>query len=133
VDSWSKEKTCPLSKCQKYLGFFWDLEAKTVSLTDKKLEKVRKTLNNWRNEQMKFTAKEALGLHRQLVHISCIFPIVRPFLQSTIMFANSFQSPQSHLFPPSMLCHDLNWISFLLDHLPNIQPLMVSTPQDIGW
>jgi hypothetical protein len=90
---WSEEKTCPLSKCQKCLGFCWDLKAKTVSLTDEKVRKIRKALDDWRNSGARFMAKEALALHGQLVHISCIFPLIQPFLWSAISFANSFCSP----------------------------------------
>ncbi|KAG0700378.1 hypothetical protein DFH29DRAFT_807711 [Suillus ampliporus] len=80
-----------------------------------------------------FTAKEAASLHRKLVHVVCIFPLIRPFLRSVAAFAASFRSTCAHLRPSAAVRADLPWVHSLLSHLPNSIPITDPSPVDIGW
>jgi hypothetical protein len=71
---WSHEKTRPLAPIQKYIGFMWDLEAKTVALPESKLQATRTQLKKWLVEEGRFSMKEAASMHGKLVHVSLIFP-----------------------------------------------------------
>lgn len=48
---WSPKKTRPLAIVQRYIGFDWDLEKRTVSLPDEKMDKVRCLVQAWLEPQ----------------------------------------------------------------------------------
>src|ERR1700676_2384913 len=77
--------------------------------------------------------RDATSLHGKLVHISCIFPLIWPFLHGIAHFAHCYKSPQSKLlvFPP--LHADLSWVYFLIKNLPNTTPLASLEPVDLQW
>jgi hypothetical protein len=123
----------PLATVQRYIGFEWNLESHTVALPPEKLSKILSILGNWLVADRQFSAKEATSLHGKLVHISCIFPLICPFLRSISGFATSFTHPQSKLWVPPGVHADLSWVYFLIKRLPNETPLAPSTPVDIQW
>ncbi|OBZ73599.1 hypothetical protein A0H81_06082 [Grifola frondosa] len=89
---WSIPTTRPLATCQHYIGFNWNLACQSVALPQEKLEGVCSLLTAWRSPGAKFGMCDAAHLHGKLVHISSIFPLIRPFLQSASHFASHFQS-----------------------------------------
>lgn len=130
---WSLEKLRLFASIQRYIGFDWNLEMKTVSIPLEKLTKIRALVSSWLISGMKFSAEEANSLHGKLVHISCVFPLIRPFLRALSAFAASFRSHRAKLSPPTSLTKDLCWISELLSLLPNEIPLCSPHLSDIGW
>lgn len=130
---WSLEKLRLFASIQRYIGFDWDLNLKLVSLPEEKLRKIQELLSSWQLKGASFTAKEAAGLHGKLVHVACIFPLIRPFLRSIAIFAASFRSARAHLRPSSAVSADIPWIQSLLSLLPNHVPLANPSPVDIGW
>jgi len=130
---WSIKKMRPLAAVQRYIGFDWDLESCTVALPSEKLSKILSALGKWLVADERFSAKDAASLHGRLVHVSCIFPLIRPFLRSISGFATSFTHPRSELRVPPGVYADLSWVQFLIKHLPNKIPLAPSTPVDIQW
>ncbi|KIJ29491.1 hypothetical protein M422DRAFT_109796, partial [Sphaerobolus stellatus SS14] len=56
---WSQEKMKPFTSVQRYIGFTWDLENKTISLPMEKMEKVRGLIIDWLTPRAKFSASEA--------------------------------------------------------------------------
>lgn len=130
---WSLEKLRRFAAIQRYIGFDWDLERKLVSLPEEKFRKILDLLSCWQLIGASFTAKEAAGLHGKLVHVACIFPLIRPFLRSIAVFAGGFRSARAHLRPSSAVAADLPWIQSLLLLLPNCVPLADPSPVDIGW
>jgi len=70
---WSPQKIHPLASCQRYIGFDWDLAAKSVALPSEKLSKLLATLSLWLSPNARHTRKEAQSLQGRLVHASCIF------------------------------------------------------------
>jgi len=77
---WSLEKLWHFVMIQCYIGFDWDLSTKSVSIPQEKLDHVVALLKTWVTSSSHFTAKEAASLHGKLVHLSCIFPLICPFL-----------------------------------------------------
>lgn len=113
---WSIEKLRPFSSIQ---SFNWDLERKSVTLPKEKLQATQLLVKEWQCPDTSFSARKAASLHGKLVHISCIFPPIRPFLRSISLFVESFTSPRAKLHAVSSVRSDLSWIHFLLHHLPN--------------
>jgi len=130
---WSMEKLRPLSTIQRYIGFDWNLEAKTVSIPPEKISRIQSLLRLWVSEDTRVTEHEAASLHGKLVHISCIYPLIRPFLRSLSHFSHKFKSFRAHLHPPGPVVADLHWIISMLETLPNELPLMHSVPIDLDW
>ena len=130
---WATEKTRPLASLQQYIGFIWDLEEKTVSLPPGKRAATLTLIEAWLRDQARFTAHEAASLHGKLVHTSCIYPLIRPFIRSAAVFANSFRSPMARLNPPRGLTQDLKQVRELLGILPAELPLSDPVPYDINW
>ncbi len=130
---WAPTKTRPLAVQQRYIGFDWDLNKRTVSLPQEKLDAITALVSTWLEPLAKFSAKEAASLHGKLVHASSIFRIIRPFLRSVAYFARCFQSPRARLFPPHALLADLKWTRDLLASTPNSRRLASFEHEDIDW
>lgn len=130
---WSRAKTRPLAVVQRFIGFDWDLRRRTVALPAEKLFKIQSLISQWLTAGHSACMREAASLHGKLVHISCIYPLVRPFLRSISAFAAAFISPRAKLPLPSSVSADLSWIQFLLASLPNEMPLASPSIVDIQW
>lgn len=130
---WKAKKQRNLAPVQRYIGFDWDLRKRSVALPKDKLKAVRALVAEWRTVGAKFSARDAARLHGKLVHISTIFPLIRPFLPSATHFARNFQSARASLHPTPALQADLSWVDYLLHRLPNEVPLARASPLDMGW
>jgi hypothetical protein len=91
---WSLKKLRPLASVQRYIGFDWDLAARSVSLPSHKLVAIQHLLALWHSDTSRFMTKESVSLHGKLINVSCIFPLIQPFLCSLSYFASSFKSPK---------------------------------------
>ncbi|KZT20907.1 hypothetical protein NEOLEDRAFT_1025855, partial [Neolentinus lepideus HHB14362 ss-1] len=74
---WGAQKTKMFASMQHYIGFNWDIEAKTVAVPLEKLNAMTALVDGWFAKDAKFSAHDAQRLHGKLVHISCIFPLIR--------------------------------------------------------
>jgi hypothetical protein len=79
------------------------------------------------------TGPRRTRLHGKLVHLSSVFPLIRPFLPSASRFAASFPSPHARRFAPNALSADLDWIHDLLLVLPRSLLLACPEPFDLSW
>jgi hypothetical protein len=130
---WSLKKMRPLAVVQRYIGFDWNLESRTVALPPEKLSKTLLLLDQWLEPDKVFLAHNAASLHGKLVHISCIFPLIRPFLRNIATFALSYRNPRAKLHAPPALLADLSWVQFIIKNLPNEMPLASPQPIDLQW
>lgn len=130
---WSRMKTKPLSSRQRYIGFDWDLDRKTVSFPSDKLQATHDLIQAWLVPGAQFTMKEAFSLHGKLVHAATIYPLIRPFIRSVSCFSSGFRSPRARRWPIRSLQTDLSWIHRLLNLLPNELPLATPLVTDLGW
>lgn len=130
---WSMKKMRPLASVQRYIGFDWNLDSCTVALPAEKLSKALSLLDAWLKPDAKFSARDAASLHGKLVHVSCIFPLIRPFLRGIAHFAQSFKSPLSKMLILPHLRANISWVQFLVKNLPNKSPLASPEPIDLQW
>lgn len=130
---WAEAKTRPLSSRQRYIGFLWDLEHRSVALPEEKLADIIALITAWQMKGATFSAREAARLHGKLVHTATIFPLLRPFTRSASRFTSTFSSHRARLNPSSALRADLSWIRTLLAQLPNELPLQRDELLDLGW
>ena len=106
-----------------------------MALLKEKLQATQLLVKEWQHPDASFSACEAASLHGKLVHVSCIFPLIRPFLCSISLFSQNFTSPQAKLHATSPVQHNLyvSWIYFLLHQLPNEVPLTNQDIVDLNW
>ncbi|THG95219.1 hypothetical protein EW026_g6389 [Hermanssonia centrifuga] len=130
---WAPTKTRPLASRQQYIGFIWDLANKRVCLPEEKFANIKSLVRKWLTPETRFSARDAARLHGKLVHVSSIFPLIRPFLPTISHFAGHFVSPRAALHVPGAVAADLSWIRFLLSALPNELPLETPDPLDLDW
>jgi hypothetical protein len=83
--SWSANKMRPLSTVQRYIGFNWNLKACTVALQHKKLTKILQAMNHDLQPNWTVSARDAASMHGKLVHVLCIFPLIRPFVTTRLV------------------------------------------------
>jgi hypothetical protein len=125
---WSAKKMRPLSTVQHYIGFDWNLKAHTVKLT-----KILQAMDCWLQPNWTVSTRDAASMHSKLVHVSCIFPLIWPFLHGLAHFPLSFRSPHGKLQVHPPLCANLSWIQSTLQSLPNEIPLAPAAPVNLQW
>jgi hypothetical protein len=118
---WSREKLRRFAPIQCYIGLDWDLNQCSVLLPEEKLTKVKVKIQIWFEAGMQVTTHDSASLHGKLVYSSFVFPLIWPFLQLLMNFAQKFKSGRAKLAPPlSTLC-DLLWVQ-PLQHILNMAP-----------
>ena len=130
---WSTKKPCPLNVIQRYIGFNWNLNTRSVSLPDEKKSAALNLINQWLAVDGKFTLTETLAFHGKLVFIASIFHLIRPYLPSVIEFSRTFRDPRSKLHVPRSTRRDIEWVRYLLQVLPNTMPLSLPSLVDLDW
>ena len=130
---WNAKKLRPFNVVQRYLGYNWDLQNRTVSMPMEKLDACRHLLDSWLESKATFTMHQAETLHGKLVYMSSLFRLIRPFLPSITSFSKSFSNIHVRRHPNSSLVKDLRWVVWLLNILPRTIPLSFVEPEDIGW
>jgi hypothetical protein len=108
---WKESKTRPFAEEFKYLGFIWNLSAKTVQIPDPKKIRYLTKLEPWVTGP-KFSRKEAESILGTLVHCSLAIPDGRSHLPSISRFAASFNftsSPFIRKSPNPSVLSDICW------------------------
>ena len=108
---WKLSKMRPFASQFKYLGFLWDLSAKTVQLPDDKKLHYLSKLEPWTRSQ-KFSRKDTESIPGTLVHCSLAIQDGRSRLPSLSRFASSFNhasSPFTLKTPSSGVLSDIEW------------------------
>lgn len=107
---WSVKKTRPFSTRFNYIGFTWDLNAKTVEVTAEKKEKYLRNISTW---QPGYAAahKEALSVLGKLVHCACVVPDGRSRLPALSRWAATFRTnrPRLKYIVPASVLDDIAW------------------------
>ena len=127
---WKRSKTRPFAQFFQYLGFTWDLNAKTVALPENKRLRYRDKLLPWLDGRP-VDQKQAESLHRTLNHCSLVIPTGRSYLTRLSSFSaswNFLSSPYIRKCPPQALILDLNWWYTTLANPPPPTPLSRSPP-----
>lgn len=107
---WKPEKTQVFAPTFKYLGFVWDIDAKTVHIPENKRLKYYQKLEGWLSRTT-HSRKEAESVLGTLVHCSLALPDGRSRLPALSRFITSFEgkSTFSRRTPNSKTTQDVRW------------------------
>jgi hypothetical protein len=129
---WSALKLRMLASIQRYIRLDWNLNAWTVSMPPKKTIVTLQLVSVWLLKERQ-TKVEAACLHRKLVHLATMYPLIHLFLCLISCFASGFKLLCSALAVPPSVCSDITWILEMIPLLPPKLPLSCPDPLDIGW
>lgn len=113
---WKHSKTRPFTTSFTYLGFLWDLPAKTVEITPIKKTRYLEKLTTWRSKH-NVSRKEAESMLGTLSHCTFALPDGRSRLPALSRFTASFShatSEFSRRTPNSSVLADIEWWSIAL-------------------
>ena len=106
---WKTSKDVPFTSTITYLGFVWDLNNKTVTLSQKKKDKYLDAIHNWQSAQT-HTLEDVQKLYGKLLHTCLVVPRGRAYLTNLEAMLGIFQnSPFKPRHSPSGTANDLNW------------------------
>lgn len=106
---WSAKKTREFSSVNVYIGFSWNVDAKTIALTEEKRVQYLENVREWLRVRPK-SLGEAQKLHGRLQHICYIIPSGRAYLLYPQRFMGLFDDTHGQwkkLTPPRRLPNDL--------------------------
>ena len=86
---WERTKDVKFAPSLPYIGFLWNIEAKTVSIPEAKKTKYLVAIADWHAADT-HTLEEAQRLHRRLMHACYVVPAGRAYLTSLEAFLGVF-------------------------------------------
>lgn len=126
---WEASKDIPFSARPIFIGFTWDLDARTVELAEPKRLKYVKAIDDWSTRRM-HALEDVQKLHGKLVHAALIFPEGRPFLANLEAMLGIFgNQPFKPRTPPRGTLEDLIWWRRKLVSPP--VPARIPSPQPV--
>jgi hypothetical protein len=106
---WENSKTIPFSQVVPYLGFTWDIQARTVAIPSKKKTKYIDAIENWASCPT-HALKDVQELYGKLLHASLVVPVGRAYLTNLEAMLGLFNnSPFVPHHAPRDTAYDLNW------------------------
>jgi hypothetical protein len=106
---WERAKDIPFSPVITYIGFHWDIEARTVSIPETKKTKYLIAITAWKARRT-HTLEDAQQLHGKLMHACHVVPMGRAYLTSLESFLGIFHDrPFPPRTPSKHIQADLNW------------------------
>ena len=126
---WETSKDIPFSSTPLFIGFIWDLDCRTVQLSEPKCMKYITAIDNW-SLSCTHVLEDVQKLHGKLVHAALIFPEGKPYLTSLERMLGIFgDEPFKPRTPPRGTMEDLKWWQDKLSS-PSI-PRPIRSPQPI--
>src|SRR5882672_3895252 len=114
-----------------YIGFSWDLENRTVSLSAKKhLKYLEKTRSFMALARSKVTRKEVMSIHGTLQHICFVYRQGRPSLPPFSAFIAKFPNDYARHHIPRSVLDSLAWWEIILQNPSNSRSLLPRTAID---
>ena len=106
---WEPSKTIPFSSVVLYLGFDWDLSARSVAIPERKRAKYSTAINDWFTHPT-HDLEEVQKLYGKLLHASLVIPAGRAYLTSLESLMASFNNnPFVPHHAPRHTPADLSW------------------------
>lgn len=106
---WESSKTIPFGSVVPYLGFVWDLEARTVAIPAEKRRKYLNAIEEWGKKPTHALA-EVQKLYGKLLHTSLVITAGRAYLTNLEAMLSGFNnSPFVPHTPPRNTADDLQW------------------------
>ena len=111
---WALQKDQPFKASTIYIGFLWDLDRMTVSLTPEKRDKYLSAIHKWRKRQA-HTLQDVQELYGKLLHACSAVPRGRAYLiHLESMLSTCGPQPFLPHRANKLLAQDLDWWSTLL-------------------
>lgn len=140
---WSRKKTKTFSHRFDYLGFTWDLERKTVEITETKKAKYIRAMHKW-TAGGSASLKDAQSVLGKLVHCALVHPQGRSRLPSLSRFVAAFQtngSMRPWKLPPDVISDIAWWRDALsctfcgmpIQSIPDVVDYGVFVDASTGW
>ncbi|EHS64156.1 uncharacterized protein PGTG_21906 [Puccinia graminis f. sp. tritici CRL 75-36-700-3] len=131
--STSLEKCSDFADEQKFIGFIWNGENKTVRLTDKKLAERKEQIKLFLIQDADFKFNDAEVLAGRLNHVSFILPQLRCYIRSIYRWMNQWKKQWATRKIPEDVRVDLEfWIS-TLDTYTETRLCPASKPLEVHW
>jgi hypothetical protein len=114
---WHPDKGQDFAFSFTYLGFFWNIQNKTVTLHDQKREKFLNRVNNFLASFSggRCQMQDVMKIHGSLCHIAYIYPDGQNRLPSLSNFICSFQDNNfTYRYPPNSVITNLLWWKLIL-------------------
>lgn len=125
---WEASKDQPFSSRVDYIGFTWDLETRTVSLSEKKVAKYLQAINEWR-ARATHTREDVEKLYGKLLHACAAIPMGRAFLTGfERMLKVSADKPFLPHRPDKTIASDLEWWGSMLRSGEVARPIYPPSP-----
>lgn len=107
---WSRKKTKNFSHRFNYLGFTWDLQTRTVEITEEKKGKYLRAIEKW-IDGGSVSLQDAQSVLGKLVHCSLVVPEGRSRLPTISRFVAAFSmhDPRRAWKLPTLLIEDIDW------------------------
>jgi hypothetical protein len=106
---WEVTKDTPFSFKPTFIGFVWDFDVHTVTLTPPKRTKYITAIDEW-SQSRTHSLDDTQRLHGKLLHASLVIPTGRAYLTELEALMGSFGSePFKPHTPPHALIPDLKW------------------------
>jgi hypothetical protein len=106
---WETSKDQPFGRSTTYIGFVWDLQAHTVSLSPDKQKKYLRAINTW-NERHTHVLEDVQKLYGKLLHTASLIPAGRAYLTGfKRMLAVCEKKPFMPHRPDKSIGKDLQW------------------------
>ena len=111
---WALQKDQPFKSSTIYIGFLWDLNHMTVSLTPEKVDKYLSAIHKWRKRPA-HTLQDVQELYGKLLHACSAVPQGRAYLiHLETMLSTCGPRPFTPHQADKLLAQDLDWWSTLL-------------------
>jgi hypothetical protein len=129
----NKTKYSPFQDKQKFIGFVWNGENKTVRLPDGKIEKRINQILPFRAENASFDYKDVEILVGRLNHVAYILPHLKCHLCSLYRWMISWRKRKAlRPTPPDVFADLTLWVS-TLESFEHTRIINYGPPVDIGW
>lgn len=121
---WEASKDIPFCSNPTFIGLIWDIDNRTVTLTETKRTKYLAAISEWESKRT-HVLNEVQKLHGKLLHASLVFPAGRAYLTNLEAMLGIFRdSPFLPRTPPRETPNDLNWWRRTLSSTP-LRPLPI--------
>ncbi|RXW17522.1 hypothetical protein EST38_g8333 [Candolleomyces aberdarensis] len=106
---WERAKDVPFGAEVPFVGFWWNLEKRTVGIPAAKREKYLQAIEEW-SQSPRHNLEETQKLYGKLLHICHVIPEGRAYLTNLEAFMGLFtDSPFMPRTPPRHTENDLRW------------------------
>lgn len=116
---------------QRFIGFLWNADEKTVSLPLPKLEKRKSELDAFL-QSSDFNRNDVEKFNGKLSHLTLILPQLKAYLVANFKWVATWQTPGRRLMPPQV-CEDMMYWKTCLAKLHPTRLIPDKITKNVGW